>query len=848
VIEIMRLGAKMKNSEKNEARKTLVQVVLGGTDDPVRSEREQAFLRLAIALLGFQYLFTQLHITNVQTVDLIAVKIFCSIFLIVAVAVLGSTYIHGQESEARKIFGVVIDILGFSFVLAVSGENAAPWFPVYLWVIFGNTLRYGIPYLYFSSILSILSFGTVLVFSSYWQTNLSMGIGLLVSLLVLPGYAAALAQRLRNAQLTAENANQAKSQFLANMSHEIRTPLNGIIGAAELLKERELPAEDKRFIEIINHSGSTLLQLINDILDLSKIEANKLVSETEPFDLHEFLGSLTEMMDIQAQKRGLRLLLSVDPRIPYHVQGDERYLKQVLINLLGNAIKFTEEGEVELHCELASPPSAAGSLKLEFSVRDTGIGIPLDQQEKILEPFVQAESTTSRRFGGTGLGTSIARDLVELMGGELSLESAPGEGTTFYFTLPMVGRTVLSLVGNKASETIVCSRLHEWSVNVLSANDVSRAEQLLRKASREYAPIAAIVLDKYFVQNMEFTLERWRREALISDDVVVVVASLQDEAPDFSAETHSKPFSPHQVWVETEDELFNALHAVRFPCDLGGETSAVQEDKVHVLNILIADDNITNRIILSKILRNAGHRVVETDSGGALLEAVEEEAFDLALVDMHMPDMNGIETFQLYHFAHASEEAIPFVIITADVTEATRSACMDAGIETILSKPIDSKQVLDAIEALTSEAAAPVPAKEEPVTAPESPDEVPMVDPGKVEELLSLGTGLALAESIWEGFMEDAGNTLVQMKKAVEERDYFGMKDLAHALRGSAANVGLLKVQLASRHFELQPEDEFMRVRPGEIDQLEELVHESARLLHIEFGLEKPRPELRVVS
>ena len=844
----------------------MAQIVLGAPDDPVRSEREQAVLRIAIALTFLIYLlFAAGTKGNSESLWSNGLWVFLSLFLGGSFLIYMTTFVWPKEYEARRIVSVVYDIGWFSYGLILTGGLGAPWFPVYLWVTFGNTLRYGIRYLYLSSILSVIGFAVVLFVSDYWQTHFALGVGLLISLVVLPGYAAALAQRLRNAQLAAESANQAKGQFLANMSHEIRTPLNGILGAAELLRERELPEEDRHFVEVIGESGSTLLKLINNILDLSKIEANKLVGETVSFDLHEFLGALTEMMDIQAQKKGIRLRLNVDPRVPYSLKGDEHYLKQVLINLLGNAIKFTEEGEVELRCELASSAPGSDSIELQFSVRDTGIGISPEKQEAILEPFVQAEGSTSRRFGGTGLGTTIARDLVELMGGELSLESAPGEGTTFYFTLPllvddrasrgndqlpMVGRTVLSLVGDRASESIVCSRLLEWSVKALSAEDVSQAERLLQEASREYAPIAAIVMDERFVENMAFTLERWRREALISDDVAVVIASLKGERQALSEKQRRERLSSRQVWVETEEELFNALHAIHFPCDLGEDVFAEPEGETRPLNILIADDNSANRIILSRMLSNAGHRVVETDSGEALLEVVEEEVFDLALVDMHMPDMNGIETFQLYRFAHASEEAVPFVVITADVTEATRSACQDAGIETILSKPVDRRQLFDVIESLTGDAAGRVPVQEEPETKPEQADDVPMVDAFKVEELLSLdtGRGLELVESIWEGFMEDAGNTLSQMKKAVEAKDYFGMKDLAHALRGSAANVGLPQVQLASEQLELQPEEQFMQIRPGEIDQLEKLVQESARLLYIRFGLEKPRPELRVVS
>ena len=848
----------MSELKKSSASETLAQILLGRLDDPVRSEREQALLRLGILSATFFYLvFLAFDSRSIDQWG--AGFAFVAIVSTIALGILVSTYLWPRASKLRRVFSATMDLFGFSLALIITEDAGAPWFGIYLWVIFGNTLRYGMPYLYLSTALAVTGFVGVLLVSDYWRTHPSLGLGLLVTLVVLPAYAAALAQRLRNAQLAAESANQAKSQFLANMSHEIRTPLNGIIGAAELLKERELPNEDKRFVEIINHSGATLLQLINNILDLSKIEANKLVSDPVSFDLHECLNSLVDMMEIQAQKKGVRLLCSVDPRIPSNLRGDKHYLKQVLINLLGNGIKFTEKGEVELRCMLA--PSDTGAVGVEFSVRDTGIGIPLDQQSKILEPFEQAESSTSRRFGGTGLGTTIARDLVELMGGELSLESMPGKGSTFRFTLPMeqddvlplagdqlpmAGRTVLSLIQDDDSAAIISSRLQEWSIDVLSARDVCQAEQLLQEASREYAPIAAIVLDERFMETKEFSLEHWHREALIADDVTVVISSIGGMGDALSLSADER-VSPHLVWVKSEEELFNALHAARFPCYLGKDLFDEPAEEVRPLNILIADDNNTNCIILSSMLRNMGHSVIETDSGETFLEAVEAEDFDLALVDMHMPGMNGIETFQLYRFAHVAEEAIPFIVITADVTEATRNACRDAGIEHILSKPIDAGQLLVTIEQLTGGESRVSPEKKTaPVPAPV--DETPMVDVGKVEEIMSLDTGTGLVARIMECFTEDAGNTIAQMRKTLKTRDYFNMKELAHALRGSAANVGLPQVQLAAGELEQMPEVQFMEMRLSQIDELEGLVQESSHQLSIKFGLKKPRPKLHVIN
>jgi len=406
-----------------------------------------------------------------------------------------------------------------------------------------------------------------------------LGIGLLVSLIVLPAYAAALAQRLRNAQIAAEAANKAKSQFLANMSHEIRTPLNGIIGATELLKERELPKEEKYFVEVINRSGNLLLDLINDILDLSKIEANKLIGESEPFDLHRFLNSVVDVMEIQAQKKGLRLLRSIDPTIPWQLKGDEHHLKQVLINLLGNGIKFTETGEVELRCMLVE--HSGSRVELEFSVRDTGIGIPDKEQARILEPFTQAESSISRKYGGTGLGTTIARELVELMGGELTLESVPGEGTVFRFTLslqvmekdsgpdflPMAGRSVLALIPDRSRAVNLSARMQEWSVDVLPARDTQSAERLLSQAYYDYSPVVAIVLEQSLASRIDFSLERWCQEGLVGNDVTIIVAA-DGETGIPASLTMEQRVSDRRMWISSEEELFNALHPVSPPADL----------------------------------------------------------------------------------------------------------------------------------------------------------------------------------------------------------------------------------------------------------------------------------------
>ena len=852
------LAMHMSRLEKTIRSKRLGELLLGAPGDPLRSEREQAILRLTISI-GFWLFVVSKSVLNDTIAEFWASGSweYMTFFVIGALAIYLSTHLYPYLFVPRRIFGVAFDIFSFSVALELTGELGAPWFPVYLWIIFGNTLRYGKRYLYLSSLFSVVGFSLVLLTNDYWQQHFSMGVGLLISLMVLPAYAATLAQRLRNAQLAAEAANKAKSQFLANMSHEIRTPLNGIIGATELLKERDLPKEEKYFVDVINRSGSVLLDLINDILDLSKIEANRLVSENEPLDLHRFLNSVVGMMEIQAQKKGLRLLRSIDPRIPWELKGDEHHLKQVLINLLGNGIKFTETGEVELRCVLVK--RSGSRVDLEFSVRDTGIGIPEEVQEQILEPFTQAESSISRKYGGTGLGTTIARELVALMGGELTLESTPGEGTVFRFVLsmqvmeneggldllPMAGRSVLSLVSDRPLSASLSARMQEWSIDVLPAGDVQTAERLLRQAYYDYSPVVAVVLEQSLASQIDISLERWGQEGLLGSDVsIVVVAGEEVGVPALPAA--DQRVSNGWMWVRSEEELFNALHAVRSPVDLEEGIFALGKDAVTPLNILIADDNATNRLILASMLRNAGHRVTETEDGESFLAAIEADDYDLAMLDMHMPDMNGLEVYQLYRFAHAGEETIPFIVVTADVTETARAACEKAGIERVLSKPLSAKQLFETIEnlgigesniALDGEAAlSAVPM-----------EDVPLVDERKVEELLSLDAGTALVERIMECFDEDAEKILEQMQMVVGLRDYYSMQELAHALRGSAANVGMTRVQLVSEQWEQMSETEFNSVGTEKVDELADLVRESSYLLSVQFGLEKPRPKLRVV-
>ena len=402
------------------------------------SEPEQAKIRLAVAPLIIMYISSpwggdESFSTNFITIADLSITLASSMaisFSVCSIAIFMAIILNPVPSPLRRVLGVAVDTITLSVLMLYSGDGSVPLFFIYLWVILGNGFRYGVKYLYISQAFCIVNFLTVILMSDYWEVHKSYGVTLLLMLFILPLYASFLIKKLYSAIEIAKDASVAKSRFLANMSHELRTPLNGVIGMSELLRETKLNYEQKELVGVMHSSANILLNLIENILDISKIEAGKVLLEEKEFDLHSLVNSVIYTLSPMSETKNLSVTYNFDSNTPFALKGDPQHIRQVLINLVSNAIKFTKEGSVILSVKSTSESLERKTI-IRFEIIDTGIGISEKMKDRIFDNFTQADVSTNRSFGGTGLGTTISKELVELMDGKIGLKSELHKGSIF---------------------------------------------------------------------------------------------------------------------------------------------------------------------------------------------------------------------------------------------------------------------------------------------------------------------------------------------------------------------------------------------------------------------------------
>lgn len=779
--------------------------VLGVYQTRVRDpDIEQAWLRIGICALAFAYVWYLILLEGQVSTGLwmgLAASIGDSTIAALMIWLLRS----GKANVNRlRYLGILADNSALTLGMAGAGEGGVAMIGVYLWVTIGNGFRFGPRFLLASYWLSILGFGLQLAVVPFWEQQRVVGVGLFLAGAIVPLYVLVLLIRLTGQKEAAEQLSNAKSRFVANVSHELRTPLTGVFAVYDLLRARKLTTADQELISTLGGAIRTLKLSVDAVLQMSKLEAGAERAENRSFNLWTFLHQMSATVKPQSAAKGLQWSLAIDPAVPFNVSGDPVHLSHVLGNLLNNAFKFTSSGGVTLSVV------AVGQF-VRFDVQDTGIGIPVDQQESLFERFVQVDGSAKRKYGGTGLGTSIARDLTELMGGKISVASAPGRGSMFSVELPLLRDDVATQEADSASwdKVVVFGRdcehrravvrdlsSFDYSVRACDPSEIGKvscaqheylAAFWLMNGAEAEANCSATLRDRFdnFCPHIVISqsINSAQRSALLEAGISGILSG-QPSLEELGATLKHLAFR-----LETPAQ--DASRGVRI-------RSAEQSQK---LSLLVADDNGSNRMLIARILTEAGHSVQEAGRGDIAFDLLASQEFDLALLDLNMPDMSGPDVIKLYRAASVGAKRLPMIILSADATPAAKQESVDAGADEFLTKPVRSDALLSAIERLIGQGDAKSVHDTVEVEPPMASTTLrQLIDSEQVQSLrrISRGDDRFLDQYVSAAF-GDLEKAFAELRVSTKTNNADDARSALHIIEGTAASLGAAALVLGCK-------------------------------------------------
>ena len=788
------------------------------------SEPEQAKLRLAIGILlvlyfCFPWAGNETFFDSLASFpSLITIAYYTSALLIFLAIVT-----RPVASPVRRACGAALDMISLSIVMYHSGGDSVPLFVLYLWVILGNGFRFGTAYLYISQGIAIVGFSIAAFFGSYWLENKSFAVSLLMMLGLLPLYSAFLLKKLHAAIDMAKQANEAKSRFLANMSHELRTPLNGVIGMGDLLRETNLSYEQRELVGTLHSSANTLLELIENVLDIAKIEAGKINIESKDIDLHAVVNSVIYMLTPMGEAKGISLTCNIDPETPFALKGDNQHIRQVLINLITNAIKFTEKGHVNLN--VMPSGGTEKNPKILFEITDTGIGIPEKFLDEIFHDFTQVGNGNNRSISGTGLGTTISKELVELMGGEIGVESKLNEGSRFWFELPFVttdsdytsiSSNHILLLSREETASIIRPTLKSWSIDFDWVRTPDQAISQLALAKKQDHLYETVIVDQGILTDINAVqfAQKIKSRGLLDNTSLVLVNSSETM---INANKSSHDYISTLENPEDKRLLFNVLHAAQSVNINDNNIISLAEYYAKqtgskILNILVAEDNLVNQQVIEGILRHAGHNVQVTDTGEKALDILGDDLnyIDMLILDMNMPEISGIEVVKSLRFMDTSA-SLPVIMLTADATPEAKEASLKAGVNAFLTKPIEARGLLEKIASLSRNLDTvkfePQDRRLSSVKSGNISSQSPWYDENVIHQLSMLGNEPSFMPSLVTNFIKDGEKHIASINSAMQD-DYLEYRERLHSLKGSATELGARKlVEICIQCEALKPYD-----------------------------------------